>query len=95
MLELNKWPHVSPIIELAKTMGELEVWIFGSALKEGKTRDLDILVVYTDSNQARVLRHAVTKVDPYAEPPIDIIFLRPAEEAFYDFIKTTSAIRIV
>lgn len=68
------------------------VWLFGSALRRGNPRDIDILIMYEDPMALAQLKSAVRREFP--GPPCDIIALTPQEEAFYDFRHGVNAVQL-
>lgn len=92
-MELSRWPHLRLLLEVAGSLPPLQVWLFGSALRSIEPADLDILLVYQDRSSVAKLRN----IQPWGEffPPCHIIAMTPLEVAEYDFIATTSAVRLL
>jgi predicted nucleotidyltransferase len=91
-MDLSRWPHLARLVNAATGLGALQVWLFGSALRDAKPSDLDVLVVYRDRATVVALRNAEFWED--YSPPCDIIAMTPSEESEYDFVATTSAVRL-
>lgn len=74
-------------------MSGVDVWLFGSALRDSDPSDLDVLLVYRNRKSVLALR----SVEPWDEyfPPCEIIAMTQLEEAEYAFISTTGAVRLV
>lgn len=92
-MDLNRWPHLTSLLEAAKDLQSLEVWLFGSALRSDSPADLDVLLVYEDRSAVVALR----SVNCWEEhhPPFHIIAMTPQEVDEYAFIKTTRAVRLI
>ena len=71
------WPQMRQIIEAAKDIGSLELWLFGSAINSISPRDIDILVVYRDLEKLDALfDHAFWEL---YYPPVEITAMMPDE----------------
>lgn len=73
----------------AKSIGDLDVWIFGSASYTETPNDLDILIIYKSRDRVVELRNKLQSVR--LEIPVNLIAMTSTEEVFYDFIRETSA----
>ncbi|MFG2045754.1 hypothetical protein [Dactylosporangium sp. NPDC048998] len=89
----DRWPHLNEFCRLAAEFPELQVWLFGSALKSSSPADLDVLVTYQDRSIVVALR-AARGWDDY-DPPLRIIAMTRGEERFYDFKASTGAMRLL
>ena len=92
-MDLSCWPHLELLVEAARGLPPLQVWLFGSALRTGAPADLDVLLVYEDRWTVVALR----AMQPWDEfnPPCDIIAMTPLEEHEYAFIAGTGAVRLL
>jgi hypothetical protein len=91
-VDLNRWPHLRLLTEVAHSLPSLQVWIFGSALRSERPADLDILLVYEDDSAVVALRKMKGWED--ACPPFHIIAMTRREVDEYDFIRGTGAVRL-
>ncbi|MFC4859202.1 hypothetical protein [Actinophytocola glycyrrhizae] len=92
-MDLNRWPHLELLLETARRLPSLQVWLFGSAARSKTPADLDILLVYEDRSSVVALR----AMQPWEDfcPPCHLIAMTPLEVAEYDFIVTTEATRLL
>lgn len=88
-----RWPHLDRLCTLARDKRDMQVWIFGSALRSSKPKDIDVLLIYVSHADVVDIRNAGWWSDE--EPPIDLIAMTPAEERDYNFISFTEAKRLV
>lgn len=89
----ERWPQLDQICNEASRFDHLEVWLFGSALRSDRPNDIDVLVLYQDRADVRVLRQA--DVWDECEPPVHLIAMTAAEERHYDFVACTEARRLI
>lgn len=87
------WPHLARLCELAESKSDLQVWLFGSALRNATPRDIDVLLVYANYEDVASIKSAGWWGDE--KPPIDLIAMTQEEERGYDFIAGTMAERLV
>jgi hypothetical protein len=92
-LDLSRWPHLGLLVEAARGLPPLQVWLFGSALRTCTPADLDVLLIYEDRSTVMALRG----MKPWDEfdPPCDIIAMTLLEEREYAFIAGTRAVRLL
>lgn len=87
------WIQLQDFCDAARHFPELQVWLFGSALRSTKPADLDVLVIYRDRTDITALKAA--GVWRYFDPPLHITGMTADEERFYNFKETTNAERLV
>lgn len=92
-MDLSRWPHLELLLETARGLPHLQVWLFGSALRSDDPTDLDILLVYEDRSSVAALR----KIQQWGDscPPFHFIAMTSLEVTEYDFITTTRAVRLL
>jgi hypothetical protein len=92
-VDLNRSPNLELLLNVARNLPFLQVWLFGSALRSDNPADLDVLLVYEDRSSVVVLR----KMHPWEDfcPPCHLIAMTPLEVTEYDFIATTQAVRLL
>lgn len=88
-----RWPQLQALCFEAEAIGGLEVWAFGSALREASPRDLDILLVYTSRASVVALRSAGAWDE--SAPPCHLIAMTRDEEREYEFIRSTGAVQLL
>jgi predicted nucleotidyltransferase len=92
-VDLSNWPHLKLLLETARRLPFLQVWLFGSVLRSDEPADLDILLVYEDRFSVVKLRRTLAWEN--YRPPFHIIAMTPLEVTEYDFIETTGAVRLL
>ncbi len=92
-MDLSRWPHLELLLEAARSLPSLQVWLFGSAFGSEDPADLDILLVYEAHSSVVELR----TMQPWEDfcPPCHLIAMTPLEVTEYDFIATTEAVRLL
>jgi predicted nucleotidyltransferase len=88
-----RWQQFDALCQLAKGFEDLEVWAFGSALRDEDPHDLDVLLIYDE--RASVVAVRTARIWSETDPPCDIIAMTRAEEREYAFIHATGAVRFV
>ncbi|MFD9188177.1 hypothetical protein ACFWCA_08145 [Streptomyces phaeochromogenes] len=92
-MDLNRWPHLKLLVEVARSLPPLQLWLFGSALRCEHPADLDVLLVYQDHSTVMALRRMNRWEDMC--PPFHLIAMTPREIDEYDFIRRTGAVRLM
>ncbi|MCB2411487.1 hypothetical protein LGT39_01320 [Demequina sp. TTPB684] len=87
------WPVLDEFVAAAKEIGEMEVWLFGSALRSERPRDLDVALLYQD--RERVIQLRGRALWEFAVPPIDLIAFTVDEERHHEFLRSVRALRLV
>jgi hypothetical protein len=90
---MSRWPQLGILISRVRALGDLEAWLFGSALVHDHPEDLDILLVYESRTTVVALR-AVEPWDMFC-PPCRFIAMTRNEVVEYNFIAATGAMRMV
>ena len=73
--------------------GHVEVFLFGSTRRgTAPHSDVDLLVVYHDQQEIRLVRNMLDKLD--FEFPLDVIYMSAYEERELDFIGTQACLKI-
>lgn len=89
----QRWTAIDQLCEIASHIGNLEIWVFGSALRSDSPSDLDALAIYGD--RCDIVRLRGAKLWELLDPPIDLIAMTRAEESELEFISGTSAVRVL
>ena len=89
----QRWTAIDHLCETASRIGNIEIWVFGSALRVDSPSDLDALAIYIERRDILRLRDA--ELWELLHPPVDLIAMTRAEESELEFISGTSAIRIL
>lgn len=55
-MDLSRWPHLELLLEAARSLPFLQVWLFGSAFRSEDPADLDVLLVYEARSSVLALR---------------------------------------
>ncbi|OEE57652.1 hypothetical protein [Vibrio splendidus] len=70
----------------------VEVYIFGSALYERFPNDIDILVIYSTSDELLFIKSQLFQIS--LDYPLDIYYMTLDEVNELDFINTTKAVHL-
>ncbi|GAA1156442.1 hypothetical protein F6W69_02770 [Microbacterium oxydans] len=89
---LARWDALLRLHDAATSIGGLELWLFGSALRVEDPRDIDVLIIYTDAGALR--RLVAADYWELSTPPIDLIAMMPDEVAELQFLHVTLAERV-
>lgn len=89
----RRWPILDELCECAAGFPDMEIWAFGSMLRSGQPRDLDVLIIYSRREDVAGIRKM--GFWELSLPPVEIIAMTRDEESHYDFIKITNARRLV
>ncbi len=89
---IGRWGHLDQFCEAASKSGDLQVWLFGSALRSSSPADLDVLVIYVRREDVMSLKNAKRWGD--FDPPLHLIAMTASEERFYRFKAATCAVRL-
>lgn len=89
----TRWPQFDALCRVAEGFADLEVWAFGSALRQDDPHDLDVLLLYDTRASIVAVRGAQRWSE--TKPPVHIIAMTRAEEREYRFIQGTSAVRLL
>ena len=89
----RRWPILDELCECAAGFPDMEIWAFGSMLRSGQPRDLDVLIIYRRREDVAGIRKM--GFWELSLPPVEIIAMTRDEESHYDFIKITNARRLI
>jgi hypothetical protein len=88
-----RWRQFDALCGVAEHYDDIEVWAYGSAIRQDAPRDLDVLLLYDDRPSVVAIRSARKWAE--TSPPCHIIAMTRAEEREYGFIQLTGATRFV
>lgn len=88
----DSWPHLKDFCNLAANYPDVQVWLFGSALRSASPSDLDVLLLYRNREDVVAIRTA--QWWHHFEPPLHIVAMTAEEERHYSFIAITKAARL-
>ncbi|NEN89656.1 MAG: hypothetical protein F6K48_12385 [Okeania sp. SIO3H1] len=80
------------LVKLQSTSPRINIYLFGSILKETLIADIDILVVYNSVSDLVVPREALNRIS--LSLPLDVVYMTTEEEKQFDFIESQDAILI-
>ncbi|MDQ6671235.1 MAG: hypothetical protein M3069_10880 [Chloroflexota bacterium] len=92
-MDLSRWPDLELLLNAARSLPFLQVWLFGSVLRSEDPADLDVLLVYEDRSFVLALRKMQSWEDFCL--PFHLIAMTPLEVAEYEFIARTGAVRVL
>ncbi|NEP78887.1 MAG: hypothetical protein F6K39_12335 [Okeania sp. SIO3B3] len=80
------------LMKVQSTSPRINIYLFGSILKETLIADIDILVVYNSVSDLVVPREALNRIS--LSLPLDVVYMTKEEEKQFDFIESQDAILI-
>ncbi|NER02827.1 MAG: nucleotidyltransferase domain-containing protein [Okeania sp. SIO3C4] len=80
------------MVKLQSTSPRINIYLFGSILKETLIADIDILVVYNSVSDLVAPREALNRIS--LSLPLDVVYMTTEEEKQFDFIESQDAILI-
>ncbi len=92
---IDEWPILRAISGVVEEIGGIEIWCFGSVSRGETPNDIDLLVLYQERHRIERLQFKLEEIKKLSPLVLDVIYMRPSEEQFYGFIKSTDAVRII
>jgi predicted nucleotidyltransferase len=81
---------LSELVSICRTAGDIDLYLFGSALSSAEPNDIDVLVVYRSLATLNRFKDLTDELE--LSPLLHIVAMTTDEEKQYDFVRTTGAV---